>query len=509
MRENVMKIYIGCDVGTSSTKAVAVDEKGNVLAEASKGYGLVQLHNNWAEQDPELWRDGAECTIRECVDRVKGKGEVAVICISALYGGTGAMCDAEMNSVRPALIWMDRRADEESEWVRQTIGEDRIFDITDNGTDSYFGYTKLLWVKNHEPENWEKIRWVLPANTYIVCKMTGELAVDYSSAGNFGGVYDYKNHCWSKELCGEMGIPYEWMPERICAPYEKAGMLTEEYTGRLGLERPVPVLVGTIDCISSMLSANALNPGDNAAVLGTSLNFGIIHKGLSKDSRIISMPYAIEPTEISYTYGGASTAGALPRWFVNTFCGGDSGEIYSTVEHEVIDAGIGAGSGGLVILPYFMGERTPIWDQNATGVFFGLTLGHTRAHIYHALLESVAYSLRDIMESMDLGTRPDKIVLVGGGSRSLIWKQVFADVTGLPVYTPVNPVEAPLGDAFMAAYADSRYDSFAGISDWISFHEPALPDEAAHDSYNKYFEIYKTLYADLRETMTKRVELLV
>lgn len=163
-----------------------------------------------------------------------------------------------------------------------------------------------------------------------------------------------------------------------------------------------------------------------------------------------------------------------------------------------------------MVLPYFMGERTPIWDQNATGVFFGLTLGHRRSHIYHAILESVAYSLRDIMESMQLGDRgPDRIVLVGGGSRSLIWKQVFADVTGLPVYTPVNPVEAPLGDAFMAAYADGAYDSFKEIGSWIEFNEPAVPDEQAHESYNAWFGMYKELYANLQKTMSERAGLLV
>lgn len=505
-----MKIYIGCDVGTSSTKAVAVDEKGKILAEASKGYGLVQKHNNWAEQDPDLWLDGAECTIRSCVEQTKSLGEVSSICISALYGGSGALCDEQMNIVRPALIWMDRRAEEESAWVRETVGEKRVFEITDNGTDSYFGYTKLLWVRNHEPENWDKIRWVLPANTYIVTRMTGEMVVDYSSAGNFGGVYDYTNHCWSEELCDAMGIPFEWMPERLGAPYEIAGQISEEFVSRLGLEKSVPLLVGTIDCISSMLSANAVRPGDNAAVLGTSLNWGIIHKGLTDDPNIISMPYAISPKEISYSYGGASTAGALPRWFVNSFCGGDSGEVYTAVETEVIEEKIGPGSDALVVLPYFMGERSPIWDQNATGVFFGLTLGHKRSHIYHAILEAVAYSLRDIMESMELeGARPEKIVLVGGGSRSLIWKQVFADVTGLPVYTPVNPVEAPLGDAFMAAYADGVYASFEEIGSWVAFHDPVVPDEEAHLAYENYFRIYKELYANLKETMQERAKLLI
>ena len=464
-----MKIYIGCDVGTSSTKAVAMDAAGNILKEASRGYGLIQKHDNWAEQDPDVWLDGAVSTIRECIAGVEEK-DVASVCISALYGGTGAMCDEALRSIRPALIWMDRRSEEESEWVRTHVGEEKIFEITNNGIDSYFGYTKLLWVKNHEKENWDRIRWVLPSNSYIVAKMTGKITVDYSSAGNFGGVYDYRNHCWSEELCEALGIPYEWLPEEFLSPSDAAGEITEEYQQLLGLSHPVPLLAGTIDCISSMLSANAVLPSDNAAVLGTSLNWGIIHRGLTRDPRLISMPYAISPRELSYTYGGASTAGALPRWFVNTFCGGDSGKIYSEVEREVLEQKIEPGSGGLVILPYFMGERTPIWDPDATGVFFGMTLGATRAHVYHAILESVAYALRDIMEAMtEGGEKPDKIVLVGGGTRSLVWKQVFADVTGLKVYTPENPVEAPLGDAFMAALADGAFEGFEKIGGWIRF----------------------------------------
>lgn len=503
-----MKVFIGCDVGTSSTKAVAMDENGRVLAEGSKRYGLVQKHNNWAEQDPDIWLDGAVSSIRQVTDQIGGEN-VAAVCISALYGGTGAMLDKQMNSVRPALIWMDRRAEEESAWVRETVGEDKVFSVTNNGTDSYFGYTKLLWVKNHEPENWEKIRWVLPANSYIVQRMTGQLIVDYSSAGNFGGVYDYNEHCWSEEMCSLLGIPSSMMPERFCDPYEVAGTISPEYSELLGIGKDVPLLAGTIDCISSMLSAYAITPGDNAAVLGTSLNFGIIHEGLSGDSKIISMPYAIDAKKISYTYGGSSTAGALPRWFVNTFLGNDSGEEYRQIETEILEEKIGPGSGGLIALPYFMGERTPIWDQNATGVFFGLTLAHRRSHMYHALLESVAYSLRHIMESMDIGeVSIDKIVLVGGGSRSMIWKQIFADVTGLPVLTPVNPVEAPLGDAFMAAYADGSAKSFEEIRSWIDFNEPVLPDPEKHAQYDKYFELYKDLYPQLKELMERRARIL-
>lgn len=186
------QIFIGCDIGTSGTKAVATDREGNILSQSSTTYGIIQLHNNWAEQDPDVWLDAAVSTIHAVVASLPPQ-EVTVeaICISALYGGTGAMCDESMQSVRPALIWMDRRAEKERRMVEETIGKDAIVRTTGNGTDSYFGYTKLLWVKENEPENWKKIRYILPIHSYILYKMTGKLTVDYCSAGNVGSIYDY------------------------------------------------------------------------------------------------------------------------------------------------------------------------------------------------------------------------------------------------------------------------------------------------------------------------------
>ena len=502
-----MKIYIGCDVGTSSTKAVAVDENGKVLAEGSKKYTFIQKHNNWAEQEPDVWLDGAVESIKAVIGQID-EACIERICISALYAGTGAMLDENMNSIRPALIWLDRRAEKESAWAQENLA-DKIAEVTDNGIDSYFGYIKLLWVKNNEPENWKKLRWVLPANSYIVYRMTGKLMVDYSSAGNFGGIYDYRNHCWSEEMCGLLGIPFETMPTEFCKPYDIVGMINEEFSKKLGLKHEVELCAGTIDCISSMLSANAVKPGDNAAVLGTSLNWGVLHTGLSGDPQIVSMPYAIDPEDISYPYAGASTAGALPRWFVNNFCGGDGAAEYAEIEKGIIDADIPPGSDGLVILPYFMGERSPIWDQNATGVFFGMTLAHKKTHVYHAILEAVGYSLRDMNDSMNLDNeRIEKIVLVGGGSRSMIWKQILADIMGLPVLTPINPVEAPLGDAFMAAKAGKESIDFTQISEWIEFNEAVMPNMKKHNAYNEYFKVYKALYENLKDTMSIRANIL-
>lgn len=502
-------IFIGCDIGTSGTKAVAADSKGHILAQASTTYGIIQHSSNWAEQHPDVWLNAAADTIRSVVSKLSFPEHISAICISALYGGTGAMCDEEMNPVRPALIWMDRRAEEESAQVREEIGENQIFQITGNGIDSYFGYTKLLWVQKHEPENWAKIRHILPIHSYIIYKMTGTLAVDYCSAGNVGGIYDYNTHSWSEEMCRALDIPFQALPGDFHRPEELIGTLNKEYQEKLGLPCAIPLCTGTVDCIASMLSAGIVKPGDNAAVLGTSLNWGFIHSKKPTDPNLVSMPYCIDPDRMSYTYGGASTAGALPRWFAANFMGSDSSDSYDKLEAEIRSQEIGPGAEGLIALPYFMGERTPIWDEKATGVLFGLTLSHTKAHIYQAILEAVAYSLRHIMETMTGGAvNIDKIVLVGGGARSAIWQEIFADVTGIPVYTPVQEIEAPLGDAFMAAVGSGYIQSYEVMSDWVAMNPPVMPDPKRHAAYEKYFELYKELYVNLKESMAKRADML-
>lgn len=502
-------IFIGCDIGTSGTKAVATDVNGNILAQASTTYGIIQLHNNWAEQEPDVWLNAATYALQSVIGQLPAGSQVASICISALYGGTGVMCDENMNSVRPALIWMDRRADAEGKELTESIGTDKIFEVSGNGIDSYFGYTKLVWVRKHEPENWAKIRYILPIHSYIIYKMTGKLTVDYCSAGNVGGIYDYRTHSWSQEMCEKMKIPFDTLPHDFHNPSDIIGTLNPEYQEKLGLSYPISLCAGTVDCIASMLSAGIITAGDNAAVLGTSLNWGYIHNKMPDNPNLVSMPYCIDPTHMSYTYGGASTAGALPRWFANQFMGDDSSETYDKLEHMIYEQKIGPGSDGLIALPYFMGERTPIWDEKATGVLFGLTLSHTQAHIYRAIMEAVAYSLCHIMESMtDSDLEIKKIVLVGGGARSAIWKQIFADVTGLPILTPVQEIEAPLGDAFMAAVGAGAISDYRKMQTWITMNPAIEPNPMAHEEYKKYYALYKELYPNLKEIMSKRADML-
>ena len=215
-----MKYLLGTDIGTSGTKTILMDITGRLIAQDLQEYDVMTPKPLWAEQWPDVWYRAVKRSIKNVMEQAKKERNIAAedvkgIAISGLYGGSGIPLDENMEAVRPCMIWMDRRAEEETKWVLETIGEDKLLEITHNGADPYYGYTKILWLKNHEPENWKKTKLFLPPNDYVIYKMTGEIAIDYSSAGNIGGIFDMNRREWSKELMDKMGIPVFMMPERI------------------------------------------------------------------------------------------------------------------------------------------------------------------------------------------------------------------------------------------------------------------------------------------------------
>ncbi len=493
---------IGTDIGTSGTKSVLVDESGRILAESLVEHGVLMPHPLWAEQWPDIWVDAAKQTIRDVVAQAEVDAkQVKGLCVSGLYGGSGVPLDRGMKPVRPCIIWMDRRAERECDEVGRRVPVERLFEITGNAIDPYFGFAKILWIKNNEPENWKKISLFLPPNQYAVYRLTGEIAMDYTSAGNLGGIYDLKNARWSYELMDALGIPRGMMPERLLEPQEVAGQLTASAAKELGLQPGTPVCAGCIDCLASTLATGALEDGQHTAIIGTSINWGVIHGKLPVNPAYITMPYAKDPKRMYYTYGGASTAGALPKWFRDNFTSlGPTSVTYDMLNEKA--AGIAPGSNGLLILPYFMGERSPIWDVHAKGTMLGLTLHHTQAHVYHAILESVAYALKHIMETSEIGIdETSKCMLIGGATKSALWKQIFADVTGVPIHCSSQSVEAPLGDALLAGVGTGVLKDFTAIREWVTFDQEVLPNPAAHKVYEEYFVQYKKLYLSLKENM--------
>jgi len=499
---------LGTDIGTTLTKTVLVNLEGSEIAAASSEYGVLHPHPLWAEQWPQVWFEAFVTTVRDVLAQASIRPEeITSIGISGLYGGSGIPVDEHMKPIRPCIIWMDRRAVQEVDWIRTHIDLDALFEITGNGVDSYHGFTKILWIQRNEPEAWKRIYKLLTPHGYVIQQLTGETAIDQSSAGNIGGVFDLKARAWSGQSCDWLGIPPEMLPERIVESSEIVGTVTAEAARLTGLAAGTPVVSGGIDAAVATLSAGAFDEGDHVAMIGTSMCWGVVHGGESVSPQLVSMPYVAYPSEKVYTFGGAATAGALLRWFRDEF--GHS-EIARAKQGEsdayrLLDEGaakIPPGSDRLLVLPYFMGERSPIWDSNARGTILGLTLSHTRAHVYRALLEGVAFALRHNMEAgKQIGLRlDDTCVLVGGAAKSLLWTQILSDVTGYR-FVAVRGSEAALGDALLAGVGGGLVDQYEAIRGWLRREEAVSPSESNTRIYSELFNLYRELYPRVRTTM--------
>lgn len=497
---------IGTDIGTSSAKTVITDFTGNVVSQAAAAYEVLKPFPAWAQQHPDIWLKAVKDTIKAAVQAggIEGR-DVASVCISGLYGGSGVPLDKNMEVVRPCIIWMDRRSSELCEKLRSNVDEKRLFEITENGIDSYFGYTKILWMKKHEPELWKQTELFLPPNQYILYRLTGEIAMDHTAAGNLGGIYWMEKGEWSREMSRMLGIPLEKMPEKLLRPYERAGYLTGEAARELGLSEGTPVCAGCVDCLASTLAAGAASRGQSVAVLATSLNWGMLHQDRSRNPKYITMPYVTDERQLRYTYGGMSTAGALTKWFSEKFMPGEE------LPFEALEEGaarIPPGSEGLLLLPYFMGERCPVWDDKARGMLLGLTLNHGPFHIYRGILESTGYGMKHMME--DSGFVPGTTGgcrLVGGGSSSDLWTQILADITGVPMERIREGIEAPYGSAFLAGYSAGIYKSFREIEKWNHQEDVFMPDGRNFIIYQEYFEIFKDMYYSIKEDMHRLAQL--
>lgn len=501
-----MQYLIGTDIGTSGTKSILMDTTGKLIAQDLEEYDVLTPKPLWAEQWPDVWVKGVKDSIREVVKKsgvapedIKGLG------ISGLYGGSGVPVDKDMKPVRPDLIWMDRRAQEETDWVKANISTEKLTEITgDDVVDPYYGYTKILWIKNHEPENWRKIHMFLPPSNYAIYQLTGAVCIDHTAAGNLGGLYDINTHTWSKELLNAMGIPESMMPEPIVDSTTIVGHITNEAAADLGLKAGTPVVSGGVDVGAANVGMGVFEPGRYVAAIGSSMNAALVSKTPIKGKGLIVWPYPYKSKDLVYNFSGSATAGAITKWFRDTFgeeevaaqnAGGDNA--YVALGKEAHD--IPVGSEGLVVLPYFMGERAPVWNSDAKGTIFGLSLVHSKGHLFHAFQEAVCYALRHSMEATgrDLG---DYVVIAGGVTNSPDWVQMFADVTGYAVRTPIDNAEANLGDVMLAGLGTGILD-VNDVQKWQVLGDKIEPDPKKHEAYNKFYKLYRQLYGDLEGDM--------
>jgi len=501
---------IGVDIGTQSTKAVLVRaDDGRVVAQSARAYRVETPRPLWAQQWPDVWLDAVVASIHGVLrDSGVAPGSVRGLCVDSLYGGSGIPVDAQGRALHPCLIWMDRRAQAEVEWVQANVDVERLFDITGNGIDSYHGFSKMLWLRENEPAVWQRTAQFLPPNTYVNAQLTGQVAVDHSSAGNLGGVYDMARRGWSDEALAMLGIPRSMMPDRLVESSEVVGPLLPEWAAKLGLPAGLPVVAGGVDAAVATLAAGVAQPGQHVAMIGTSMCWGTIRQRVDARHGLISMPHVFNGAHDLYVFGGAGAAGAAVTWFVETFCQAEiaAGLAQGTDPHVLLErdaAPLPPGADGLLFLPYLMGERSPVWDAHASGCFVGLGLHHGRPHLYRAVLEGVSFALRHNIEAgrRGAGALDDKLVVVGGASHSDLWMQIVADVTGRPVFTISEEVEASLGAAMLAAYGTGLIDADTVRRGWVTPVQRALPDANARAAYDELFAQFLALYPALKPAM--------
>lgn len=492
--------FLGCDIGTSATKTVIYDCEGKALGSSSMEYSTLYPKPTWAEEDPELWWKATKTTIGESVEKAGIDGsDIEAIGISGLAPEC-APIDRKGKPLRNAILWIDRRATEECKWIEEHIGLDKVHEICGNTVDPYFGGPKWLWFKNHEPHLYKKTWKILQGHSYSIFKLTGEVVTDYSHGGICTPSFDLRKKEWSEEICETMGIDVDKLPQ-LHPSHEVIGEITSEAASKTLLKKGTPVVTGGGDFACSTLGCGVITVGGACQMLGTAGNILIpMGKTIKPDPRLINTIHVTG----DYLSVGSTFAGGLVQWFKNHLgspevVAGDEKGVSPYVLLDEQAEKIPPGSEGLIVLPYFMGERTPIWDTYARGVFLGLTTYHTRIHMYKSILEGIAYAFRHMIEIAEkTGVHIEQIISVNGGAKSKLWRQVFSDVLGLPMSYIATSGGAPMGDAVLAGMGVGCFKDFRVIKKWLGVTDENKPDEHAHKIYLKCYEIYRRTYEHLK-----------
>lgn len=489
-------MLLGVDVGTGGTRAVLIDRLGKVIASFASEHAAVHSeHIGWAEQDPEdWWRAAREAIAGAMAASGLAGSEIQAVGLTGQMHGC-VMLDAQGKVLRPALIWCDQRTQPQCDWLTEKIGFERLIELTCNPALPNFTLTKLLWVREHQPEIFAKIAHVLCPKDYVRYRLTGEFAMDMQEASGTL-LLDVAHRRWSTEVAEAAGIPMAWLPRLFEGP-EICARISDAGAGATGLAAGTPVAAGAGDQGAGAVGMGILTPGSVSATIGTS---GVVFAATdapTKDRLGRLHTFCHAAPSRWHVMGVTNGAGLSLRYFRDTFAPGVS---YDELTELAAEAP--AGSDGLMWAPYLFGERTPHLDPQARAAFVGITASHTRGHFVRAVLEGVAFSLRDTFTLFqELGVPVKAIRLGGGGARGPLWRQIQANVYG----HAVELLEAEEGGAFGAALLAGT-----GIGVWSSVEEACAatirvaetiqPKHVAemNASYDQYRRIYPALKAIAR-----------
>jgi xylulokinase len=496
---------LGIDIGTYSSKGVLVKETGQVVASHTIEHPLEMPHPGWAEHDAETtwWRDFTTITSRLLESGRITPRQIAGIGFSGISPAILPI-DRAGRPLRKAILYgIDTRCTREVDELQQIIDGDPELHKSGVHISVQHSAPKVLWIRRNEPEVWARTHQIVSSNGFLLYRLTGENTVDVYDSTGFSPFVDLDQRCWKQEIGRYVASP-ELLP-RITWTCDIAGHITAEGARLSGLAEGTPIITGTADAAAEAISAGLGDLGDLMIMYGSSTFF------ILRTSQTLATPHfwtaPFLEKGVYVVVGGTATGGSLTKWFRDQFgllevqaekSGGENA--YGALAHLAGTSPLGAN--GLVMLPYFAGERTPLHDPDAKGLIFGLGLNHTRADIYRALLESVGFGIRHNIDLMrEEGARPKRILAVGGGTYNSLWMQIVSDIANIEQHIPEQQIGASYGDAFLAGVGVGLFPGMADIAKWVKIKQVVKPNPEAHERYQGYYSIYRELYTSTAHLM--------
>lgn len=491
-----MGILLGLDIGTTGARAIAVDDSGAVIAEASAEYPLLTPRPGWTEQHPEDWWRGARDALGRVASAVRGKGEIVGLGLTGQMHGA-VFLDESDAVIRPALLWNDQRTEAQCRAITGQVGPERLIAVAGNPALTGFQAPKIAWLRDEEPDAFARVRHVLLPKDYVRLLLTGEYATDASDAAGTL-LLDIQARDWSPEILSALDLPREWFP-RVHEGPEVTGRLRADVAREIGLPAGLPVAAGGGDNAAAAVGAGIVREGLLSSSVGTSGVLFAHAESFAPDpsGRLHAFCHAV-PGKY-HLMGVTLSAGGSLRWWRDTLGEQDYDHLSAAA------ATAPPGAEGLLFLPYLTGERTPHLDPTARGAFFGLTARHSAAHLTRAVMEGVVFSLRDSLEIMrGLGIAIEEVRATGGGARGALWRQLQADIYGVPIRRTVAEEGPAYGAALLAGVAAGAFRDVDDACARVALREETeTPDPARAALYDDYYAAYRALYPATSATMRR------
>lgn len=505
-----MKSYLlGIDIGTSACKTALFNREGTVISTAAKEYEVYYPKAGWAEQNPEDWWKAVCGAVREMLEKSGVKSqEVRGIGIDGQSWAAIAV-DQRGRILTNTPIWMDTRAAGICEELKKKVGGERIFEVSGNSLQPSYTTAKILWYQKAMPEIYKNTYKILQSNSYIAFKLTGEMTQDMSQGYGLH-CFDMHRGVWDENMCDELGIPREILPP-LYPCHEVIGTVTEQAARESGLAPGTPVVAGGLDAACGALGTGVIHPGETQEQGGQAGGMSICIDRYKADPSLILGCHVIPGMWL--LQGGTTGGGGVMRWLEREFadyereegrrCGRSSLELFNDLAQEVPP-----GSDGLTFLPYMAGERSPIWNPYAKGVYYGLNFSKTKGHFIRAAMEGVALSLKHNLDVAEqAGAQVSVLRSMGGSANSSLWTQIKSDVTGKPIVVPSSDTATTLGAVILAGVGIGMYQDFEeAVQMTVKNKQYYVPNEKNKDVYDYSYKLYRKLYENLKVMMREEEE---